>query len=366
MRSRGPTVLAAVLAAVMTATLWAEEVQDIPMSTIGGSYRVLGRTGKPLGAMVTLQGVVVRGRRYKGDRGDHILQVQRINGRASQEGIEVPFRHFRTDFGEPYYVADLDAPEPYKPDPDRSLPKLEYGQTYEFWGFETGGFTGDPDEATWDGGLARQSAGFYFTSDFVVVKGKKLQRIALSPLDFLGQRALVHGEAINQDGKAWLKDPGWQIEVVRDGPWPNSLRGAHVAVIGLIGKAPNAAHAQIQAERAVRDQLEDQINDRVQLRGEARSWNSRWFLRYNGHEIILVENMDQLAAAHSLDLHTAIEISGLLRRELLDDDGSSRGRRLKERYIVRGATCRVVEDLLPIERIEEPCPWSVGTLAGGH
>ena len=157
------------------------------MAAIGKTCRVLGRTGQPLGVMATLRGVVVRGNRFMGDPDKPILQVQTINGRASQECIELPLRPYSSGFGEPFFPANLDVPLPPKPDPERSLPRLEYGQTYEFRGYETGSFAGEPDEAAWDGGMAKQRAGFYFTSEFVVVKGKKVPPEKPAPSSTLGE-----------------------------------------------------------------------------------------------------------------------------------------------------------------------------------
>jgi len=186
MQSRRVLVLTALVIAATAAKTNAQNVITVPMAAIGKTCRVLGRTGEPLGAMVTLRGIVVQGGRFQNDFEDPILQVQEINGRASQACIEVPIRPYDTAFGEPYYVVDLDAPYPPKPHPERSLPRLEYGRTYEFRGYETGGFVGAPDEAAWVGCAGAQSAGFYFTSKFVVVKGKKVRPIAFSPADFLG------------------------------------------------------------------------------------------------------------------------------------------------------------------------------------
>ena len=179
-------LLTVVVIAVTAAETHARDVITIPMAAIGQSCRILGRTGQPLGTMATLRGVVVRGNRFMGDPDKPILQVQTINGRASQECIELPLRPYSSGFGEPFFPANLNVPLPPKPDPERSLPRLEYGQTYEFRGFETGGFAGKPDEAAWDGGMAKQRAGFYFTSEFVVVKGKKVPPGKPAPSPTLG------------------------------------------------------------------------------------------------------------------------------------------------------------------------------------
>ena len=93
----------------------------------------------------------------------------------------IPIRPYDTDFGKPYYSADMDEPLPGKPDPNMSLPQLEYGKTYEFRGYETGGFVGDPDAVVREGGRFKQGAGFYFTSIFVVAKGKKVPAVVSRP-----------------------------------------------------------------------------------------------------------------------------------------------------------------------------------------
>ena len=194
----------------------------------------------------------------------------------------------------------------------------------------------------------------------MVVKGKKIAPIVFRPDDFLGRRALIHGKAVNRDGRAWLTGPQWQVEVLRGGQWPQSLCNAPLAITGTIGKEPDAIYPFIKDCRVQRDGLDAQLDQRVALRGEAREFNRRWYLRYNCQRV-LVEDMDRLAVAHALDLNTPIEVRGLLRKEWIRDeilDCDSHGP--TQQYIVREASCTVVDDLLPIERVEEPCPWSVG------
>jgi hypothetical protein len=349
--------LSAMVFAATAARAIAQSVTGIPTDELGDAYRVLGRTGTPLGTMVTLHGVVRRGGRDIDDFREPVLQVQKINGRASQECIEVPIRPQGTGFGEPHYVLNLDAPQPPKPDLERSLPRLEFGRTYEFRGYETGGFVGAPDEAAYDGGVCRQSRGFYFASEFVVAKGKRIPPIAFSPADFLGRKALVHGTARNRDGRAWLAGPGWEIEVVRGDVWSGSILGARVAVTGAIYKESSGPALQIREYRVRRDGLREQIGRHVELRGEVKDSNSFWFLFYGSRDV-LVENMDRLVAAHSLDYGSAVEVRGILRKERLPNQISSGPP--KEQFIVREASCAPVNDLLPIERLEEPCPWSIG------
>ena len=302
--------------------------------------------------MVTLNGVVVAGDRFKGDSADSILQVQKINGQATQECIEVPIRPYSTGFGEPYLAVNLDLPQ--KADPERSLPRLEYGVTYEFWGYETGGFAGEPAEAGRDGGMGKQYTSFYFASTFVVVKGKKGRPIAFSPGDFIGQKALVHGRAANHDGRAWLMGRGWQIELLGSNVWPESILGTRLAVTGVLGRELKTKLPQITKVRVRHDCLGNQVDRQVELRGEAIDRNGFWYLRYNGHDILVEEDMDH-AAKGSLDLNLAVEVRGLLRKERLPDKISGKSNELKEQYIVRQASCTPIDDLLPIERAGEPC-----------
>jgi hypothetical protein len=330
------------------------------MDALGGACRVVGRTGVPLGAIVALDGIVVLGGRFQVDPTQPFLQVQKINGRATQACIEIALRPYFTAFGEPRYSSDLDGPDAGKPIPEVSLPRLEFGKTYQFRGYESGGFSGEPAGLMLEGGGINQSPGFCFRSEFVVVRGKKVPPITFAPADFLGQKVLLHGRAENKDGRAWLKGPGWEIEVLRGDVWSESMLNARVLITGVVGRDPGGKATYIRPCRARRDRLEDQVGRRVDLRGEAIEFNWRWCLRHNGQDI-LVENMDRLAKASSLDLHMPVEVRGVLRKEMLRDEVfGGKNDPPKERYIVREATCTPVDDLLPIERVEEPCPWSIG------
>jgi len=64
--------------------------QGIPLSEIGegGKYQLIGKLHQPLGKLCTLQGVAIEGQ-FKGYEGGPNLQVQRINGVATQELIQI-------------------------------------------------------------------------------------------------------------------------------------------------------------------------------------------------------------------------------------------------------------------------------------
>src|SRR5262245_5454433 len=89
---------------------------DVPIAS--AKYRLIGNLHEPLGTVRTLQGVVVDGP-YKGYEDGPNIRVQRINGRATQEDIQIKVV--------PGFQNDQ---------------KLKLGQTYELKGYESGAFVG--------------------------------------------------------------------------------------------------------------------------------------------------------------------------------------------------------------------------------
>ena len=184
-------------------------------------------------------------------------------------------------------------------------------------------------------------------------------RIVFSPADFVGQGVLIHGKAVDQDGKAWLAGAGWQIEIMRGAAWPEALRGARVAVTGVIRNG-QSGQLQIVPRRVGRDNFAGQLNQRVEVRGILRECNDGWYLSHSGGPL-LVENLHVQALQDANNIGAAVEVRGILRKErlrdmLMDDEDAEP----KDRYILRDAQCSAVGDLLPIERVKEPCPWSIG------
>src|SRR5437764_762514 len=76
-----------------------DKPQDVPLTRLGEKFRLIGKLGRPLGEVVTVQGFVVAGP-YKGFEGGPNLRVQRINGRATQEDIRILLKPYFGDFGE--------------------------------------------------------------------------------------------------------------------------------------------------------------------------------------------------------------------------------------------------------------------------
>ena len=165
-------------------------IRDFGENGLGyhGKYVLLGRTHEPVGNPVTVQGIAVKpgepkNREYDGPR----MKVRRINGRPTQEDIELNLKPFRTGFGEPYYVISGDTGNGLTDhlkrelDPERSLPKLQYGKAYEFVGYETVRFAHIPIEALAEPRLPYPQTGDGENVEFIVFKGKQLNPLVLTP-----------------------------------------------------------------------------------------------------------------------------------------------------------------------------------------
>jgi hypothetical protein len=142
----------------------AGEPLGIPYTWLGDRYHILGKTNRPLGELVTMQGVLVEGP-SKGYEDGPNLRIQRINDRATQDGTETRLR-------------------PYSGSKATEWEKsLHYGKTYELRGYEEGGYVGVPGKAFEEAGILLQTCGFYFHLDFVVLKAKEIKPIAFEPAD---------------------------------------------------------------------------------------------------------------------------------------------------------------------------------------
>ena len=204
--------LLTIVSALTITALPALRAQDKPIDVPIGSdkYRLIGKLNEPLGTVLTLQGVVVDGP-YKGYEGGPNLRVQRINGRATQEDIQIKLEPYFHEFGEKTLIGG------------KALPKLEFGQTYEFEGYETGHFVGVPKEAYKRAGLMLQvRVGLGFTHRFTVYDGKEVDGIRWSPADFVDREAMVEGRAVSRDRKAYIAGDGWRSW------WTPSPRGQRV------------------------------------------------------------------------------------------------------------------------------------------
>ena len=116
--------------------------------------KVIGSLGRPLGEVVTIEGIVADGdyTRRNADAGETLLRVQTVNGRVLKR--EAVF-HFR-----PFEGADMKKPTA--------------GMKFKYVGYETGGFSGMPDKA-FDYVPRVATDGYYFSTSLVILRDVSLK-----------------------------------------------------------------------------------------------------------------------------------------------------------------------------------------------
>src|SRR5262245_52736137 len=188
-------LIALIVLGSVSSAVGQEKPIDVPVSDLGSRFRLVGKLHIPLGEVVAVQGVIAEGP-FKGYEGGPNLRVQRINGRATQEDIQIKVVPYFGQFGEKIYNG-------------RELPKLENGATYEFEGYETGGYIGKASEAYQRASLAIQTTGYYFRQLFEVYKAKKIDPMEFSPAEFVGREALFQGKAKSEGQKSYIVGTTW-------------------------------------------------------------------------------------------------------------------------------------------------------------
>lgn len=326
----------------------AAESQQIPVQQLGNGYQLVGELHGPLGEVVRVEGVVVEGP-FKGYEGGPNLRVQRINGQATQEDIQISIRPYFAKWGKEGYAGG------------KALPKLEMGKTYEMEGYETGGYVGVPRRAYQKAGFAIQTTGHYFRTELIVYRAKLIEPPRFTPADFQGRRALMQGVARTRDRQSIMEGEGWWVLVARKAAWPEEVEGRLIETYGLYNpNQENLGNKQKQFSlvdgtwRLVR--LEDQLGRSVALRGCARSRNGVWWFHYRGTDLY-VENMAELPGWSSDNHWRPVLIRGTLDKATLsrlDQVSLKADRDLKEYYIVRKASWESLPELLGPERpVEE-------------
>ena len=313
---------------------------DIPLSKLGSQYRLIGKLREPLGTVVTVQGIVVEGA-FKGYEGGPNVRVQRINGRATQDDIQIRLHPYFGKFGEKAFMG-------------KQLPKLEDGQTYEFEGYESGEFVGIPKEAYERAGRPLQSTGFYFSHHYIVYQGKKIGSVVWAPADFVDREVLLKGRAVNRNKMAYIDAAYWQLLVDAKAIWPKELDGKNVEGRGIVRKTVEATTYQLENGTTRPVALQDQLRHQVSLRGRAWSMNGHWWFEYRGIDLY-VEGMKDLPN-WSANLHgEAVLITGVLEEALLpalDQIVLKVDRDLKKYFIVRKPSWKPIDALLSPERVD--------------
>jgi len=308
--------------------------QDKPIDLRPGDpkYRMIGELHEPLGTVMTVQGVIVDGRR-KRDSGKKMLHVQRINGRATQEDFIIEVQKGWTEIG-----ADVSDPK--------------YGMSLEFKGYETGGFVGTPTEALKGLSLRPAVTDHHFLTWFVFHEGKRIDPVRFAPAEFVGREALIEGRAVSRERKAYIAGPIWQVLVDSAAPWESRFEGKAVEGFGMVRKTEQRETYRLEKGTTRLVKLEDQLGREVALRGTAWSMNGHWWLDYRGTELY-VEGMKDLPGWKG-ELHALpVLITGILEQAMLhalDQITLKHDRDLKKYFIVRKPSWKPLDALLGPEQ----------------
>lgn len=309
---------------------------DVPVSKLGDKFRLVGKLGVELGEVVTVQGFVVDGP-SKGYEGGPNLRVQRINGKATQQDIQIRLIPYFTDFGK----EGVDG---------KDLPKLKNGTTYEMEGYETGRFVGIPGEAYKKAGIVLQTAGHHFLTYLTVYKVNAIDPIVWSPADFVDREALIEGKAVSRDKRAYIDGDGWKLLTDPVAAWPKEFEGKTVEGLGTVKKADSGEYKlEKGVTRLVR--LEDQLGRSVELRGIA--WSSPWHFVYRGTDLY-VEDMEKLPGWKGMHGKPVVITGTLDEADMPDINWHNRDSNppKKKYFIVRKAGWKPLDALLAPERAE--------------
>jgi hypothetical protein len=305
---------------------------DVPADQLGKSFRLLGKLKQPLGEVVKVQGLVVKG---SGNRHDDGLDVRvfRIGNLATQEFIQLKLKD--------YYGRD-------------EIPNLAPGRTCELEGYETGGYVGIPAAARKRAGEAAQTAEHRFVHEFVVFESAEIKVQPFTPADFLGRDALLQGRAQSEGGSAYIAGATWKMLVDNGTPWSKNVEGKTVEARGVIRTIGKTTTYRMEnsgkANTARLVNLNDQIGRQVVLRGTLLENHGQFAFRYRG-AFVQVENVKELAA--QLETTGALQLTGVLDQVTVQNGRSLIGEtETSTQFIVRRAVLKPCDALLAIERAE--------------
>jgi hypothetical protein len=322
-------ILAATMLLATPVVCAQEKPRDVPVSEIGSRYRLIGKLQKPLGSVVTVQGVYVNAP-FKSKMGGPNLRVQKINGRATQQDIWI----------------NLAGPQ--------ESSELAFGKTYELGGYEGGGFVGISSEAYERFAKGISARGFHFRTRLFVYTSKPIDPIVWAPSDFVERKAMIAGRAVSQNNKSYIVSTDWRLLVDANAAWPKHVGGKQVEGWGVIRKTdqPKAYRLENGTTRLVR--LEDQIGREVALRGRAWQMDGRWFFNYRGIDVY-VDNTEDMPKRLRDPGAGPVLISGLLAEAMLpeiDEILFEKKPELRKQFIIRSPSWKPTDALLSPERVE--------------
>lgn len=305
-------------------------VTDVPTQQLGKQFRLLGRLNLPLGEVVRVQGIIVRGPEKAFEDGLNV-RAYRINGQATQQFVQIKLVD--------YYGRD-------------ELP-LQPGVACELEGFETGGFVGVPAEALRRGGEVTQTTGHHFVHEFKVIHATEIKLQPFTPADFLGREMLVQGQAVSENGSAYIAGNKWKLLVDNGTPWPKNSEGKTAEARGVIRTIGKTTTYRLENggknSNARLVNLADQVGKAVTLRGTVVEKNGQAAFRYRG-QVVNVDGLKNLIA--QTGLRDEVQLNGTLEVVRTTTQGFNGETETRTEFIVRKATLKPTDPLLAIERAE--------------
>lgn len=320
--------------------------QAIPVSSLGTQYQLIGKLHVPLGDPVIITAVARPDDQTK--TGREYLQIQVINGVATQEDIRICAEPFFGKWGEK------------GPDTESlNLPEFIPGKTYQMKGYETGAYGGTP-KTVWEDVKVRVDSPFahQFRTYFIVTKAKIVDPVRFRPFDFAGRWAELEGVARSKNGEAVMEQDDWEVIVDPKAPWPKEIEGKSIETAGVYAQSSTWKKVQLLNGKWRLVRLEDQVGRVVELRGAPFHSNGSWLLSYRGKTLYL-EGVENLPGWTDNLRGRPILIRGTLEKAMLPDaDRIEREPHpdLKECYVIRKPSWEALPSLSGPERLSgKPC-----------
>lgn len=315
--------------------------EPIRVGDLGRRYQIVGTLGKPLGAVVKVEGLVVQAPSKGYGSGGPNLQVQRIDGRVTQEDIQIMLKPYFHDWG-------AQAPE------GEALPQLAIGGTYALEGYENGGYAGIPAGAWREAGIVFGAFPHRFYVHLVTYRAAPIDPVRFHPRDFADQPGVFRGEAVSADSQPIIRGDGWSIVADASTHWPVGVQGKEVEVIGTFAPLAGDERFAMTSGTWRLARLEDQVGRLVELRGEARSRNGHWWFRYRGTDLHVARMAELPGWSPQLHFQPIVVRGRLAKRDLprIDQFTIKEPEDLAEQFIVDDATWESLDRLLAPERID--------------
>ncbi len=301
----------------------------------GETFELVGELGFQLGTVLTVEGLIFEGYYHEPN-----LLVQKIEDSIIQNIIKIPLT--------PYWWS----PDGFS---EKNEPNIKSGETYSLRVYETGSFSGIPDQAYEEANIGIKKTGYHFKNKLIVISGIKLKPISYNPADFIGRKGLFIGKAKKRGNVSFIFGKDWKIELPQEFKWDSIDLNKEVEIYGIVEPTDQSDLFRIVDSKPRLVNLEDQLGKHVKLRGMARSMNGYWWFNYRGIDLY-VEDMENLPN-WSVDNHwRTMEISGILMQEKKPDINQitiKTNPDLKTYFIIKNANWIPINELIVPEVIEE-------------